>query len=137
PPPLVGGTTLPQRTAERLAPLTTPERTYVVTGEGNANEVCRQLSDLPGDNPLVEPSPRDSGAAIGLAAAVIARRAPGAMMGSFAADHLITGAERFRQVVRDAVTGAERGLLMTVGIAPRSEEHTSELQSRENLVCRL
>src|SRR5690606_42027885 len=24
-----------------------------------------------------------------------------------------------------------------VGLAPRSEEHTSELQSRENLVCRL
>src|SRR5690606_40091103 len=34
----------------------------------------------------------------------------------------------FRPVVRDAVQEAVGGL--------RSEEHTSELQSRENLVCR-
>src|SRR5690606_40748469 len=33
-----------------------------------------------------------------------------------------------------APTGATR---MTEGLIPRSEEHTSELQSRENLVCRL
>ncbi|HEY8451602.1 MAG: sugar phosphate nucleotidyltransferase [Micromonosporaceae bacterium] len=120
--PLVGGGTLLQRTADRLGPLTTPERTYVVTGKGHADEVARQLPELPGENLLVEPSPRDSCAAIALAAAVIARRSPGAMMGSFAADHLITGVERFRQVVREAVTGAERGLLMTVGIAPTRPE---------------
>src|SRR5690606_41743374 len=31
----------------------------------------------------------------------------------------------------------ERGEARFAGDAPRSEEHTSELQSRENLVCRL
>src|SRR5690606_41840638 len=31
----------------------------------------------------------------------------------------------------------ERRVLATLGIALRSEEHTSELQSLENLVCRL
>src|SRR5690606_41747856 len=35
--------------------------------------------------------------------------------------------------------GARRITISTVGVVPgiRSEEHTSELQSRENLVCRL
>src|SRR5690606_41089018 len=35
------------------------------------------------------------------------------------------------------VTHALVGRLGTLHSAPRSEEHTSELQSRENLVCRL
>src|SRR2546427_1685139 len=30
-----------------------------------------------------------------------------------------------------------RALIQLLGIAPRSEEHTSELQSQSNLVCRL
>src|SRR5690606_40695927 len=36
--------------------------------------------------------------------------------------------------VREQLPHADR--LAGVGAAPRSEEHTSELQSRENLVCR-
>src|SRR5690606_42067825 len=39
--------------------------------------------------------------------------------------------------VLDAVLAAsEAGGLPAHNVAPRSEEHTSELQSRENLVCR-
>src|SRR5215475_16138282 len=38
------------------------------------------------------------------------------------------------RIVRDA--GGQRGDLFGQRV-PRSEEHTSELQSRENLVCRL
>src|SRR5690606_42054253 len=40
----------------------------------------------------------------------------------------------------DWVAPSDSGLLLSLdvrGDAPRSEEHTSELQSRENLVCRL
>src|SRR5690606_42086108 len=33
--------------------------------------------------------------------------------------------------------GGQTQLVMTSCVCPRSEEHTSELQSRENLVCRL
>src|SRR5690606_41329357 len=34
-------------------------------------------------------------------------------------------------------TGSITGVLMGTALVVRSEEHTSELQSRENLVCRL
>src|SRR3712207_6909062 len=40
-------------------------------------------------------------------------------------------------VGRGLARGAERGLLDHRGGLPRSEEHTSELQPRQYLVCRL
>jgi mannose-1-phosphate guanylyltransferase len=111
-----------QATVDRLAPLAAPEATYVVTGVAHAAAVARQLPDLPADNVLVEPSPRDSCPAIGLAAAIIATREPRAVMGSFAADHLVRDPETFVAAVRAAADGAERGLLMTVGITPTHPE---------------
>ncbi|MFC0527967.1 mannose-1-phosphate guanylyltransferase [Phytohabitans kaempferiae] len=121
--PLTGtAASLLQATVQRLAPLTTPERTLVVTGVSHATAVARQLTALPEENILVEPSPRDSCAAIALAAAVIARREPRAVMGSFAADHLIADPDGYVDTVRRAVEGAERGLLMTVGIKPTRPE---------------
>ncbi|MBM0237935.1 mannose-1-phosphate guanylyltransferase [Micromonospora sp. ATA32] len=121
--PLTGSAaSLLQATVERLAPLTTPERTLVVTGAAHVAAVARQLTGLPEENILVEPSPRDSCAAIALAAAVIAERDPDAMMGAFAADHLIGDPERWVDTVRQAIRGAEQGLLMTVGITPTRPE---------------
>jgi len=121
--PLTGtAATLLQATVARLAPLSPPADTLVVTGAAHAASVARQLPDLPEANILVEPSPRDSCAAIGLAAAVIQLRAPGAVMGSFAADHLVRDEAVFVDVVRQAVAGAEQGLLMTIGIQPTQPE---------------
>lgn len=121
--PLTGTpASLLQATVDRLAPLTTPERTLVVTGAAHVAAVARQLAGLPEENILVEPSPRDSCAAIALAAAVIAARDPEAVMGSFAADHLIGDPARWAETVRQAIGGAERGLLMTVGITPTRPE---------------
>jgi mannose-1-phosphate guanylyltransferase len=111
-----------QATMARLRPLSPPERIFVVTGVAHAAAVARQLPDLPEPNLLVEPSPRDSCAAIGLAAAVIARRDPDAIMGSFAADHLVQDQAGFERVIKAAVTGARKGQLMTIGITPSHPE---------------
>jgi len=110
-----------QATVDRLDELTSSDRIFVVTGVAHAVAVSRQLT-LPEANVLVEPSPRDSCAAIALAAAVIARRDPEAIMGSFASDHLIADTERFSAVIRQAMAGAARGLLMTLGITPTRPE---------------
>ena len=121
--PLTGtADSLLQATVARLAPLTSLERTMVVTGAAHVAAVARQLTGLPEENILVEPSPRDSCAAIALAAAVIATREPDAVMGSFAADHLIGDPQGWMATVREAVAGAEQGLLMTVGIRPSRPE---------------
>lgn len=121
--PLTGtDASLLQATVQRLAPLTAPERTLVVTGLSHAPAVARQLTGVPEENILVEPSPRDSCAAIALAAAVIAERDPDAVMGSFAADHLIADPDGYVATVRSAIEGAQQGLLMTVGIKPTRPE---------------
>jgi mannose-1-phosphate guanylyltransferase len=111
-----------QATVQRLAALSTPEHTFVVTGVAHAAAVARQLPELPEANVLVEPSPRDSCAAIGLAAALIARRDPEAVMGSFAADHLVRDEPAFHEAIRAAIAGAQAGRLMTVGITPTGPE---------------
>lgn len=121
--PLTGsGESLLQATVARLRPLVPPERTLVVTGHRHAAAVAGQLPDLPADNVLAEPSPRDSGAAIGLAAAVIARRDPAAVMGSFAADHVVRDRDGFEAAIHEAVRGAHEGWLMTVGMRPTYPE---------------
>ena len=111
------GSSLLQDTASRLAPLT-GDRLMVVTGVRHAEAVREQLPHLPAEQVLVEPSPRDSMPAIGLAAAVLEARDPDAVIGSFAADHVIGDVEAFTACVREAVAAADSGALVTLGIAP-------------------
>ena len=109
------GRTLLQGTWDRLAPLT--EGVVVVTGEAHAAQVSAQLPDLPPANLLTEPSGRDSMAAIGLAAALLRERHGDVVLGSFAADHVVRRPDAFAAAVREAVTVARAGYVVTVGIA--------------------
>ena len=109
------GHSLLQDTVERLAPVTAT--TTVVTGVAHIAAVADQLPSIPRDNLLAEPSPRDSMAAIGLAAAVIARRhGRDAVVGSFAADHTVADRAAFADAVRQAALLAEQGWVVTIGI---------------------
>ena len=109
------GHSLLQDTVERLAPVTAT--TTVVTGVAHIAAVADQLPSIPRDNLLAEPSPRDSMAAIGLAAAVIARRhGRDAVVGSFAADHTVADRTAFAGAVRQAALLAEQGWVVTIGI---------------------
>jgi len=111
------GRSLLQTTVDRLEPLTA-ERVVVVTGAAHAEAVRAQLPSLGASQVLAEPSPRDSMAAIGLAAAILAERhGPDAVLGSFAADHVIDDLDRFRSAVREGVEAARAGYVVTIGIA--------------------
>lgn len=109
------GRTLLQSTWDRLTPLTGDQGIYVVTGKPHAPAVSAQLG-LAEANLLTEPSPRDSMAAIGLAAAVIEHRHGPQVVGSFAADHVVPDTAAFAQVVRTAVAAAQQGYVTTIGI---------------------
>lgn len=112
-----GGRTLLQATVDRLSPLV-GDRVVVVTGQSHRDAVLEQLPGLRGEDVVAEPSARDSMAAIGLAAALLERRDPDAVMGSFAADHVIGDEAAFRDVVVTAASAAARGWLVTIGIEP-------------------
>ncbi|ACV05844.1 NTP transferase domain-containing protein [Kytococcus sedentarius] len=120
------GRSMLQATLDRLRPLS-GDRLTIVTGSAHADRVREQVAGealgggvagLGADGLVVEPEPRESMPAIGLAAAIIARHDPEAVIGSFAADHLVGDEETFRACVREAVAVARTGKLVTMGIEP-------------------
>ena len=111
------GRSLLQATVDRMAPLV-DDRVLVVTGAAHQAAVSAQLPALDAADIVAEPQPRDSMPAIGLAAALVARRDPEAVIGSFAADHVISDPAGFAACVELAVAAARDGWLVTIGIQP-------------------
>ena len=103
------GQTLLRDTWDRLAPLSGANRVMVVTGRAHRAAVEAQLPELEDHNVVLESEPRDSSAAIGLAAAILNKREPGVIIGSFAADHVIKSEPLFRLAVVEAVAAADAG----------------------------
>lgn len=111
------GRTLLQGTVDRLLPLTGRDGVLVVTGVRHAEAVVAQLPELGPGQVVAEPSPRDSMAAIGLAAAILAERhGPDVVLGSFAADHVIDDLAGFWSAVTEGVAAARAGYVVTIGI---------------------
>ena len=112
------GRTLLRDTWDRLEPLAGHGRIAVVTGRAHRAAVEKELPGIPDHNVLLESEPRESTAAIGLAAAVLAHREPDVIIGSFAADHVIRGTQVFEWAVQQAVAVAREGYICTIGIPP-------------------
>src|SRR5699024_11503195 len=68
-------------TWDRVPPLVGEDNVYVVTGRSHFEQGAQQLPDIPRSKIVTEPSPKDSAAAIGLAAMLIAREDPEAIVG--------------------------------------------------------
>lgn len=112
------GHSLLRDTWDRLEPLAGPDRIAVVTGRAHRAAVEAQLPGIADLNVFLESEPRESAAAIGLAAAILHRRDPEVIIGSFSADHVIRGTRVFEFAVRDAVEVAREGYICTIGISP-------------------
>ena len=111
------GQTLLQDTWDRLRPLA-GDKIMVVTGNVHAAAVAEQLPELDADDLILEPSPKDSTAAIALAAAVLYLRNPDVIIGSFAADHVILDQGAFEATVLEAIEVAQLGNIVTIGLKP-------------------
>jgi mannose-1-phosphate guanylyltransferase len=133
--PLLGERSLLQQTVDRISSIVPPERTLVVCGPAHATPVARQLPGLPEGNVLVEPSPRGSGPAIALATAVIFRRDPAAIVGSFAADHEVSNLPAFDAALRTAFQSARDGWLVTIGLdATRPETGFGYIERSDDII---
>ena len=111
------GQTLLQDTWDRLKPLA-GDKIMIVTGNVHAAAVAEQLPDLNESELILEPSPKDSTAAIALAAAVLHKQNPDVIVGSFAADHVILDDAAFQKTVLEAISVAEQGNIVTIGLKP-------------------
>ena len=116
--PLVAKEPLLLTTWNRALRLAPPERIWVVAPKHLVAAIRRILPDLVRRNLVVEPSPRDTAPAIGLACATVAIRDPQAVVGVFPTDHVIRKPAAFARSVRVAVAEAKRGSLVCLGITP-------------------
>ena len=112
------GNSLLRDTWDRLAPISGGDRVMVVTGRAHRAAVEKDLPELEDHNVVLESEPKDSSAAIGLAAAILAKREPNVIIGSFAADHVIKDNRAFMRAVREAVAAADAGYIVAIGIEP-------------------
>lgn len=115
-----GDRTLLQGTRDRVAAQVPPERTWVVTGAPHMTDARGQLPDVPPDQIVGEPVGRDTAAAVGLGAALIARLDPQATVAVMPADHVIEPEREFQRALHAAeqfVADVPDGLV-TFGIPP-------------------
>ncbi len=120
--PLPNGKSMIQESLARVEKLISPEQAWVVTGRDMVELVHKHLPAVPLKHVLGEPMGRSTSAAIGWAAATIARQDAQAIMAVLTADHMITKVESFNQALRLAVELAEQGYLVTLGIKATAPE---------------
>jgi mannose-1-phosphate guanylyltransferase len=118
---LIEGQTLLRRCFDRVTDLFDLRNIIVVTNAGYANIVRENLAELPYNNVIAEPVVRDTAGAIGLAASILSRNDPDAVMAVVTADQLIKPVKPFQQAVSDAMTLVEQrpDALVTFGIDPQ------------------
>lgn len=121
---LRGDATMLQETVARIAPMVPPDRVLIVTGADQAEAVRGQLPDLPPENVIAEPCPRDTAPCVGLAARIVARRDPDATMIVMPADHVIQPNLSFLNTIKAAlaVIEADPSSLVTFGVKPTRPE---------------
>lgn len=120
---LDGKQTMIQKTVERLLALSGEKSFWVVTNEFVGEEIRRQLPQIPTTQVVVEPEPRNTAPAIGLAAFLLDKLDPEAVIGMFPADHVIGDEEIFRKtLVRAIGLAAEAENIVVMGIEPTRPE---------------
>jgi mannose-1-phosphate guanylyltransferase len=115
---LLGERTMFQISIDRLAPLFTPDRILVVTSAAYARDLRQQCPALPEENFVLEPGPRGTAPAIGLAALHVRKRDPQAIMACLTADHFMGDEKRFRELLSAAAEVAGLDYLVTLGVQP-------------------
>ncbi len=117
---LTGPLSLLQETVARVSVLGGVDRLLVVTRRDQLAECRRQLPDLPAKAWVAEPEPRDTGPCVAVAAALLRRRDPDAVLLVVPADHAIRPDEAFQKAVAAAVQLVESrsDRLVTFGIRP-------------------
>ena len=120
---LDGKRTMIQQTVSRLLPLAAPKAFWVITNDDLQREIGRQLPRLSKAQILAEPVGRNTAPAIGLAAFLLLKKDPRAVIGMFPSDHVIGNENRFRQTLSEGIRIAAAGEnIVVLGIQPTRPE---------------
>ena len=120
---LDGERSMLQQTVERLKPLASVENAWVITNEFLAHEIGDQLPAMPKAQIVQEPCARNTAPACGLAAFLIERQNPDAVIGIFPSDHVIADEPRFLKALQKGIAIAAQGdNTVVLGIEPSRAE---------------
>ena len=106
---LDGKQTMIQQTVARLAPLAAPRRFWIITNDDLRPAILRQLPKLHPKQIIAEPAGRNTAPAIGLAAFLLLRQDPNAVLGLFPSDHVIADPAQYRATLSQAIEIAAAG----------------------------
>jgi len=120
---LDGKQTMIQQTVARLLPLAPAKNFWIISNEDLRSAIAKQLPVLPKAQILAEPIGRNTAPAIGLAAFLLLREDPEAVIGLFPSDHVIGDEERYRATLQRAIEIAAAGEnIVVLGIRPNRAE---------------
>ena len=120
---LDGEETMIQQTVKRLLPLSAEDRFWVITNDAIYDVISKQLRKVHKEHIVAEPAARNTAPAIGLAAFILQRIDPKAVIGMFPADHVIADEARFRRDLQQAIELASTGEnIVVMGIQPSRPE---------------
>jgi mannose-1-phosphate guanylyltransferase len=120
---LDGERSMIQQTVERLNPLAGLDKTWVITNEYLAEEIAEQLKGIPDAQIIREPAARNTAPACGLAAFIIERQNPDAVLGIFPSDHVVADEPRFLKALQKGIAvAADSDNVVVLGIEPTRAE---------------
>jgi mannose-1-phosphate guanylyltransferase len=120
---LDGKQTMIQQTVARLLPLAPPKHFWIITNEDLRPAVSKQLPKLTRTQILPEPVGRNTAPAIGLAAFLLLREDPDAVIGLFPSDHVIADEKAYRETIQCGIAMAKAGEnIVVLGIRPTRPE---------------
>ncbi len=120
---LDGKQSMIQQTVARLLPLASAKTFWIITNGDLRPAILKQLPKLPKDQVLAEPVGRNTAPAIGLAAFLLLREHPDAVIGMFPSDHVIGDEKSYRATIERGVEIAAAGEnIVVLGIRPNRAE---------------
>ena len=120
---LDGNETMIQQTVARLAPIAAPSRFWIITNDDLRPAILRQLPKLPPKQIIAEPAGRNTAPAIGLAAFLLLRHDPDAVLGLFPSDHVVAEPAQYRATLSAGIEIAAAGEnIVVLGIRPTRPE---------------
>jgi mannose-1-phosphate guanylyltransferase len=120
---LDGTQTMIQQTVSRLLKLSAPKSFWIITNADLHREITRQLQRLNKKQILAEPVGRNTAPAIGLAAFILKRTNPDAVIGLFPSDHVVADEKKYRETLQKGIAIAAAGEnIVVLGIRPTRAE---------------
>jgi mannose-1-phosphate guanylyltransferase len=116
-------TSLLQDTVARLEGLVPPKQIFLLAAVEHEENLRRHVPDIPRENYILEPAPRNTGPALALAARKLETVSASGVLAALPADHAIKDDKTFRRTIQQAASyAAGSRSIVTIGIEPDSPE---------------